>query len=267
MKIGVISSWNEMLGLFKYLNKFDHEYMVVYDFLYWPYGDKGFDFVLERIKKHIDLLSKQWVDKIIVPPVYELALADDERVMSLFQNYVLDHCFTGSLVGKIGLFWDFADIQVAQELFKTLEKKYKLSDAQKNIKKFQNPFAYRAKQVTMRKYYLTSFSYSDFMVNKQVKFDLKYFKDANVDTIIPLNYAYFHFEKTIKKFFNQKKTKFHSLEKLISSSREQLEEKSETYAVKIFYSWHVELLKAEKRIMWLLQRGKSINLEFVKMWN
>lgn len=47
------------------------------------------------------------------------------------------------------------------------------------------------------------------IVNTMIKFDLKYYKDAGVDTIIPLNYSYFAYQKTITSFFNQKKQKFH----------------------------------------------------------
>jgi hypothetical protein len=52
------------------------------------------------------------------------------------------------------------------------------------------------------------------MVNKVIKFDLRYFKDAMVDVVVPLNYGYFNYEKTISKFFNFKKIKFHGIEKL-----------------------------------------------------
>lgn len=251
-----------MLSLFKELNTLDHEYLIAYDFLYWPYGDKDFDFVLGRVKLHIDMLVAEWAERVIVAPVYELALAEDKRVMPLFKNYILTHVLAKSLVGKIGLFGDFADIQHAQSLLEKISKNYTLTAAQKNTKKFQKSFAYWLKQVTMRKYYLTTFSYSDFMVNKQIKFDLKYFKDANVDTVVPLNYAYFNFEKTIKNYFNQKKTKFHTLKKLVSSVQEQIQT---NYSVKVFYSGHAKLLKAEKRIMRMLERGKEIEVVFEKM--
>ena len=44
---------------------------------------------------------------------------------------------------------------------------------------------------------------------RTLKNDLRYFKDVNVDTIIPLNYHYFRMQRTIKAFFNFKKTRFH----------------------------------------------------------
>jgi hypothetical protein len=105
-------------------------------------------------------------------------------------------------------------VQVIETLLKNLEKKYNLTENQKLTRKFHSPFCYRSKEVNLRKSFLLNLSYSDFMVNKTVKFDLRYFKDAMVDTVLPLNYGYFAYEKTISKFFNFKKIRFHKLEKL-----------------------------------------------------
>ncbi len=51
MKIGIITSGNDTLSIFKFLNKYDHEYVIYYDFLNQPYGDKPFEYNLEAIKK------------------------------------------------------------------------------------------------------------------------------------------------------------------------------------------------------------------------
>lgn len=166
-----------------------------YDFFHRPYGDKTFDQSLACVEKGIEYLEQHGVEAIIVPPVYELFLIQNsevsiqkEKILPLFSIYVRDYCFKYSLVGKIGLFGDFADIEKAQELIKKIEKEYVLHDNQKNIKKFHFPFVYRAKETPLWKYYLTSLSYSNILVNKIIKFDLRYFKDAMTDTVIPLNY-------------------------------------------------------------------------------
>ncbi|MEI8090957.1 MAG: hypothetical protein WCG98_01590 [bacterium] len=117
-------------------------------------------------------------------------------------------------MGKIGVVGDYADIEVGQQFLKTLEKTYTLSETQKVIRKFHAPFDYRVKEVPLRKYFLTQLSFSDMMVNKVIKFDLRYFKDALVDTVIPFNYGYFNYQNTISKFFNFKKIRFHKLEKI-----------------------------------------------------
>lgn len=132
----------------------------------------------------------------------------------MFQEYLINYCFTYSLVGKIGCVGDRSDIQVAQPLLEKIAATYTLTDNQKNIKKFQQPFARWMKEVPLWKYFLTTLSYSDPMANKVVKFDLRYLKDAGVDTIIPLNYGFFNYQKTITKFLNYKKCRFHKMEKL-----------------------------------------------------
>jgi hypothetical protein len=64
---------------------------------------------------------------------------------------------------------------------------------------------------------LRSLSPREFLVNKIVKFDLHYLRDANVDTIIPTTYSHFAMEKTIQRFFNQKRQKFHGMEAVESA--------------------------------------------------
>lgn len=94
--------------MFNFLSKYDHDYVVYYDFFHWPYGDKTFEQSLACVQKGIDCLLAQGVDQIIVPPVYELYLLQNEKstiqqekILPLFTRYVLDYCFTYSLVGKV----------------------------------------------------------------------------------------------------------------------------------------------------------------------
>ncbi len=288
MKIWIITSGSESLTLFKFLSKYDHEYVIYYDFFHFPYGDKTFAQALACVEKGVEYLTKQWVDKIIVPPVYELALVKStptllyqggkssplikgdkegfDTILPLFTTYLQEHCFKYSLIGKIGFFGDFADVGEIETLVKKIAKWYVLNDHQKAIKKFHFPFAYRVKETPLWKYYLSSLSYSHVLVNKIIKFDLRYFKDAMVDTLVPLNYGYFNYQPTISKYLNFKKIRFHKLEKLeevfqglVPSDKGQGKNK---YSVMVCYTGHVEILKREKRMMWLLQRGKGAEIEF-----
>ncbi len=268
MKIWIITSGSENLTLFKFLSQYNHNYVVYYDFFHWPYGDKTFEQSLACVEKGIEYLTKQGVDNIIVPPVYELHYlawslklkAWGQKILPLFKTYVLDYCFTYSLVGKIGLFWDFADLERAQHLMKNLEKNYVLTSDQKSIKKFHTPFVYWTKETSLWKYYLTQLSYSHVLVNKIIKFDLRYFKDAMTDTIIPLNYWYFHYQTTITKFLNFKKIRFHSLEKLEQCFLQLVPTSWTNYSVTIAYTWNCEILRREKKSLWTLQRGKTTEI-------
>lgn len=264
MKIGIVTSWNEVLTLFKFLHKVNHEYHIYYDQNNWPYGDKSFEISKNEVEKWILYLQQKWVDKIIVSPVYELYFLNDNKyndlILPLFSEYLMKYGFAQSLVWKIGLAWDFADIQIAQDLVSGLSKTYKLSENQSKIRKLNFPFKFWTKEVQMWKYFANKLSFSNLMANRSIKFDLRYFKDSNVDTVIPLNYEYFNYQNTIFKFFNFKKQKFHKIVAL-----EELFEKfelktSDKYGVDIYYTGHVEFLKREKKTLWNLERGKSIDV-------
>ncbi len=265
MKIWIITSWSENLTLFKFLSLYDHEYVVYYDLSHWPYGDKTFDQSFAYIQEGISFLQQHGVDWIILPPVYELhyfswsstSKSWTAKILPLFTKYLLDYWFTYSLTGKLGLLGDYADVQVAQTLVNDLAKSYHPTDIQKSIKKFRFPFDYRVKETPLWKYYLTSLSYSHILVNKIIKLDLRYFKDAMVDTLIPLNYWYFHYQPTITKFLNFKKIRFHPFQRLKDIFDSFSIDTSKVYSITIYYTWHTAFLLKEKRLMRLLQRGKN----------
>ena len=153
MKIGIITSGNEWLTLFKFLHKFNHNYYVYYDQNNRPYGDKDFDVSLRCIEKWVEYLQAQWIEKIIVSPVYELYFLEKNKyvdiILPMFENYMMNCVFANSLVWKIWFMWDFADVEVAQNLVYNLSKKYTLSDNQRKIKKFHFHFSFWVKEVQM----------------------------------------------------------------------------------------------------------------------
>ena len=128
--------------------------------------------------------------------------------MPLFELY-LTYAFEKSLVGKLALFGDHASLETAQQLVTEFSKNYELTEAQTNTKKFAFPFSFWTKEVPLWDYLLRRLSPREYMVNKIVKNDLKYMKDANADTLIPLQYSYFAYTKTIQSALNQRTYKFH----------------------------------------------------------
>lgn len=107
---------------------------------------------------------------------------------------------------------DFADMEQAQPLLEQLAHTYSPTQHQYHTKNFLFPFAYRSKQTSLWKYYLHGLSYSHLLVHRILKHDLRYFKDAAVDTLLPFNYGYFHYQVPIVKFLNFKKIRFHTLD-------------------------------------------------------
>lgn len=264
MKIGILSSGQETLALFSFLSRYDHEYLIYYDSLHAPYGEKKFLTTLQAIEEGIIWLKNAGVETIILPPVYELFMLKkgEKLILPLFQFYLLEEVFPHSLVGKLGLFGEFADLQMAQELISELASNYTPSEAQRATKIFSFPFHFRAKEVGILNPLLTRLSRKNFLTNTLLKHELRYFKDAYVDTVIPLNYLYFNAETTIAKFLNFKKIRFHRLSKLeqIFTHLIQTEKKSD-YSVQIHATDSDEHLLREKRMLRKLQRGKMIQIQ------
>ncbi len=264
MKIGIVSSWMETLSLFSFLTRYNHEFVIYYDSINAPYWAKNFSTSLDNVKKGVKYLKEQWVEKIIVPPIYELALLNEweKNILPLFKTYLLDYCFKYSLVWKLGIIWELADIQKAQELVDLLSKEYSLTDNQKSIKKFSYPFHYRCKEEHILNSILTKFSWRSYLTNSLVKYEFRYFKDSNVDTVIPCNYDYFNAERTLSKLFNTKKTRFHWL-KVLESIFSDLVWNWTSYSVSIYATDQVDYLKNTKRIMRYLQRWKSEEIKWL----
>jgi hypothetical protein len=169
MKIGVVTSGADMLTLWKFLHRYDHEYIIHFDDLLRPYGDKPAKLLQAVIADAIKVLRDRGCESIILPPVRELAFRDQKNVLPLFQSYISDYCLQYSLVGKIGLVGDWSDTQIAQPLFESFAQSYVLTDNQKNTKKFQ--WARWVKEVQIWKYFLTTFSYSpSFAITKNAVF-------------------------------------------------------------------------------------------------
>ncbi|USN56387.1 MAG: hypothetical protein H6766_04970 [Candidatus Peribacteria bacterium] len=108
MKIGVVSIGNDSLELFRFLHRYDHEYVVYYDADARPLGDKTRARQLEIVQVGYDCLVAEGCDYILLPPVGEIGRErarksekERERVLPLYKNYVMT-AFGKSLVGKIG---------------------------------------------------------------------------------------------------------------------------------------------------------------------
>lgn len=132
MKIGIIASGFEMFPLMEVLNQYDHNYHIFCDWQTWPRGDKDPGLRVERTQKALSYLTEK-VDAVILSPALELAyyskhasqdtskgvsksVSKDALVLPLFRTYLLDHAFKYSLVGKMGLLCEHADLGVSEEL-------------------------------------------------------------------------------------------------------------------------------------------------------
>lgn len=264
MNIGIISSGVETLSLFRFLSRYDNKYLVYCDQIWFPYWEKSLDYVLERIQKAWEFLSEKWADVIIIDPIYELAIKNSNKqlkfeVLPLFQKYLNDFVFKRSLVGKLWILSDFWSISEVQKFFESEERKYQPTDEQKSIRKFVYPFNYRLKTASSWVMNILDLWVHNPFLIRTMKNDLRYFKDANVDTLIPMHYNYFRMQRTIKSFFNFRKTKFHDFA-VIENCFKDLTEKNKSewgYSVSVWINQNSIFLTRNKQLMRQMQRWNS----------
>ncbi len=276
MKIGIVTSWVDMLILFRFLANYNFEYEIVYDDLGRPWADKPVEFGMERAKQAVAYLQKQGVEKIILPPVLELALHHEKKyadvVLPLRQGYA-EKALAKSPVGKIGFAGEYADIQ-QKELFETFCQSYQPNETQlqraaelaQKRKGHKRGVSFWRKEIFMWKYYLTKLSFKSWQIHHAMKADWKYFKDAGVDTIIPVSYGFFTYEVPLGKFLNTKKQRFHRLALVEEQFHALTKNLSQTsYGVHIAYTGTLDHLTREKKRMWMLQKGKDISISSEKI--
>ena len=306
MKIGIVSSGNDTLALRKILTKYDHEYLVYHDQTHFPFGTKDFTYMIQEIKKAVSFLVSQWAETVILDPVYECALGrdaprhpeatketrpNDEVVLPLFRTYLQTHAFKYSLVGKIWILTDFSSADEIQNIITDLTNTYQPTEHQLSTKKFSFPFSYRVKSAHARPSGIADLGNHNPYLIRTIKNDLKYFKDANVDTILPMHYHYFRMQRTIKGFFNFHKTRFHDLsvveecfvslttplrkggsDEVAGGSEQGTRQRTSPtpplkggkYSVQIRTNQNPKFLLKEKELVRLLQRGKEINIKIEK---
>ncbi len=266
MKIGVISSGIDTLALFHFLAHYDNEYLVYCDQISFPYWEKSLDYVLKCIEKAWDFLVKQWAEVIIVDPIYELALKylDNDfwfKVLPLFQEYLQEYAFKYSLVGKIWVLSDFWSSWKVQELFEREEQNYNPTEEQKAVKRFSYPFHYWVKSSSSWTMNINDLWVHNPYLIRTMKNDLRYFKDAYVDTILPMHYHYFRMQRAIKSFFNFHKIRFHDFSVIEKCFNNLVEETGWKYWVNVWINQPSEFLTRNKQLMWLMQRGQTVEVK------
>ncbi len=87
-----------------------------------------------------------------------------------------------------------------------------------------------------------------------MKNDLRYFKDAYVDTILPMHYQYFRMQRSIKSFFNFHKMRFHDFSVVEKCFEELTKGNQSEYSVSIWSNQPKDFIFREKQLLRLMQR-------------
>ncbi len=291
-----------MFPLMEVLNQYEHDYHIFCDWQMRPRGDKQPDLRRERTKEALSYLANK-VDAVILPPSLELQLSGystgkdhpqwvnniaggketikidptssaenaSPTILPLFHNYLMEHAFKYSIVWKLWLLCEYADLDEAEELIKNVAKEYTSTANQAELwKKFHQPFALWNKNVRMRNYFLTTYGKRDPMVRGTLKHDLRYFQDAAVDTLIPMSRWFLFYQRLIAQRTNRKKIRFHwlgavksSFETLVSESKSPSSKTS--YAVTLHCTDTTQVLLGEKKWKRVLERGGKCPIEIKKV--
>ena len=240
MKIWIFTSGLENLALLKILKQYNVDIVIYMNQDAWPLEDKSLEFQQKYIQEWIEKLQKEWVDKIILHPMWELKYKDKNFIFPLYQN-LIDQTLFYSIVGKIGLFWNKTDLDFIEEYLKNY--KYKPTERQKKIKKFDCCKFYK-KDISVWKYNNVVLSNRDWMLRKLIKTDLRYFFDTAVDSLLPTTYNVYYFENII----NQKKKKIYfQFMKDWKFLDNLLWEKNNNYTLKFIWNWNIDLFLQHKK--------------------
>ncbi|HMT00987.1 MAG TPA: hypothetical protein PKD96_00485 [Candidatus Absconditabacterales bacterium] len=265
MTIGICATSVEMLALLSFFRPLHYHFVVYLDLNEGFLGDKTYDDSFLALQKAVDFLSDK-CDKIIVPPVYEFGFSSSEKILPLFQSYLKEYCFGQSIVGKLGFLAEYADVEQIENHINHFSKNFSLTTAQKNTKKFHFPWALWIKKVPLRKYFSLHLGNQNPSVVKLIKNDLKYFKDASIDTLIPLNYSFFLYQKTISSYFaTSKKYKFHDSKVLVSLLQSLLPSSEKNSQLTIYYSGNLQPILDQKKRMRILSRGNTVTVNRKKI--
>jgi len=134
----------------------------------------------------------------------------------------------------------------------TLEQHYSPTPQQTQTKKFRFPFAYWVKSAGAWIFGIQQLGVHNPYLIRTLKNDLRYFKDAMVDTILPLHYQHFRMQRTIKAFFNSKQIRFWDFSYVEECFKKLTEGKESTYTIHIRTHQSSAFLEKEKELMRLL---------------
>lgn len=217
MQTCIITSWSD-LYLLKWIQSGDRSILI--DPLLDQYKLYHPQYACDTIHYYIRYLKSQWINQIIVSPWFEYMIQWDnwsfDQVVPLFHHYLTDYILKYTLVGKLWFRWDQADIQMINQRIVSLRADFHPTDRQNQISKFHHDIPIWTVFAWLQKDLIMWWYDKSWILNNILKYDLYHLKDADVDTLIPLQYCYRQLTKQIRHYFNTRKRRFHGLDILQS---------------------------------------------------
>lgn len=266
MRIGLIWSWFDMLPLAEAFLWLDVQLDIYTDRAHRPWGDKSQDLRREQTRQWLVYMKEQWVDACIVVPMLEQEMRQEfsDFVLPVFQTYIRDYVCAHSLVGKLWLLWEYADQKTAQDIIAQYCKNNALTPSQQKTKKFNTSRPIRSKSVPMWTYFLTTYGKRDWMVRKSIKHDLRYFKDADVDTLVPLCRWFLFYTKIIHHMCNWKKLRFHGTDVVRVCIQSLIGPQEWVYTCTIHTNQKIPQLDIHTQWVKMMWRGWAVQINIIK---
>lgn len=200
MRVWIVWSWYEVAFLASLLpSHIDVDCFI--DRAWWPWTSKPVDEVMKRIQQGITHLIASWAEYIIVPPYAEHFIATtSDRILPVYVSYMHRIVFPASRVGKLWLLGVYGRQiwKKMKEVISHLAHTYKPTDYQRSTQCFDATFPFWCKDFSHWQVHLLYAKKRSRIMRNLIKDDLRYFKDCDVDTLVPLDWWLLYWEKMIR---------------------------------------------------------------------
>ncbi len=198
MKICIIWGWYDYLPIIPVLNQYKHTYMFVHDTALWPLTEKSEQYITERLTQIMNhMLKKYAIDSFLLPPFLEYcAPRSQKNICSYYQDF-FHQALRKARIGKVWVMTTHPNKMVIQSFIETLLQDYTLTPQQQRTKKFHTPCNLWIKECRFIPVFVPLMAKSDWMVRKKIKNYLSFFKDADVDLLVPYSWEILYYEKVI----------------------------------------------------------------------
>ncbi len=196
MRIGIVWSWYDVALV---TSRLPAEIQVdcFIDRAMRPWSSKSSEDVMSRIQQWIEHLISCGVDAIIVPPFAEQTFKKQiPTILPFFETYMQTVVLPASRVGKLGIMktGTFSAKQDCKEIVIWFTP----NSVQQATKIFDKKFPCREHDLSHWNLHLPYASKRSWMMRNLIKYDLRYFKDCAVDTLVPYDWGLVYREKMIR---------------------------------------------------------------------
>lgn len=196
MRVGIVWSWYDVALV---TSRLPAEIQVdcFIDWAMRPWSSKSWADVMSRIYYGVEHLISCGVDAIIVPPFAEqFCKKQFPTILPFFETYMHTVVLPASRVGKLGIMQ--TGTFSAKQDCKEMVTWYTPNSVQQATKVFDSKFPCREHDLSHWNLHLPYASKRSWMMRNLIKYDLRYFKDCAVDTLVPYDWWLVYREKMIR---------------------------------------------------------------------